>query len=266
MLADNMKQPLNIVRKEIEYLRGVHPGTIIASSSRAQRKVLADIITDNGKGRLMLDSKQKERIIKWTSTDIPSISVGYDIIEEIRTFGSNFIMSVMRGCKQVEYEEVLYDVAVAMGAKPKHHYKHYKFIELEEMLLAEVASKYINEMTVEGRDVFMKTIGWKDYVKGAPITASILILIARSQGFEFYIFMQRIVQAFAKLITGKGLSFLTTGQISKMFSYGLHPVSLIINGAWLAIDLAGPAKRVTVPAVIQIALMRQQLMAEAGLK
>ena len=36
------------------------------------------------------------------------------------------------------------------------------------------------------------------------------------------------------------------------------PIGWAIMGAWTAIDLAGPAYRVTMPSVIYIALLRQQ--------
>ena len=36
------------------------------------------------------------------------------------------------------------------------------------------------------------------------------------------------------------------------------PIGWALTGAWTAFDLAGPAKRVTVPAVIQIAVLRKK--------
>ena len=36
------------------------------------------------------------------------------------------------------------------------------------------------------------------------------------------------------------------------------PVGWVITGAWTLIDIAGPAFRVTLPAVIQIAVLRKK--------
>ncbi|HNE26607.1 MAG TPA: ubiquinol-cytochrome C chaperone family protein, partial [Pseudomonadales bacterium] len=38
------------------------------------------------------------------------------------------------------------------------------------------------------------------------------------------------------------------------------PIGWAITGIWTAIDIASPAFRVTIPAVIQIAALRQQSM------
>jgi len=38
------------------------------------------------------------------------------------------------------------------------------------------------------------------------------------------------------------------------------PIGWVITGLWTAIDIAGPAYRVTIPTVIQIAVLRQQYL------
>jgi len=36
------------------------------------------------------------------------------------------------------------------------------------------------------------------------------------------------------------------------------PIGWVITGLWTAVDIAGPAYRVTIPAVIQVAALRQK--------
>ncbi|MDE6045338.1 MAG: hypothetical protein K2F85_07480 [Helicobacter sp.] len=44
----------------------------------------------------------------------------------------------------------------------------------------------------------------------------------------------------------------------------LGPIGWIITALWTALDIAGPAYRVTIPATIQIACMRQIINAPKG--
>ena len=44
----------------------------------------------------------------------------------------------------------------------------------------------------------------------------------------------------------------------KSISAFAGPIGWVITAAWTAFDVAGPAFRVTIPAVIQVAFLRQQ--------
>ena len=44
--------------------------------------------------------------------------------------------------------------------------------------------------------------------------------------------------------------------LTKTASLLTGPIGWVITGLWTAIDLAGPAYRVTIPAVIQVAYLR----------
>lgn len=45
-----------------------------------------------------------------------------------------------------------------------------------------------------------------------------------------------------------------------MIAVFLGPVGWVLTGVWTAIDLAGPAFRVTVPCVLHIAMLRQRMI------
>lgn len=60
-----------------------------------------------------------------------------------------------------------------------------------------------------------------------------------------------------KILFGHGLSFAANRTITKGISVFAGPIGWAITGAWTLVDLSGPAYRVTIPAVIQIAFLRQ---------
>ncbi|MYZ51250.1 hypothetical protein F5985_03625 [Malikia spinosa] len=62
-----------------------------------------------------------------------------------------------------------------------------------------------------------------------------------------------------KALIGRGLSFAATGTLMRAASVLTGPIGWAITGIWTAVDLAGAAYRVTIPAVIQVAFLRQKI-------
>ena len=59
-----------------------------------------------------------------------------------------------------------------------------------------------------------------------------------------------------KILFGHGLAFATNAALTKVLSVLIGPIGWAIAGVWAALDIAGPAYRVTVPVVIQVACLR----------
>ena len=66
----------------------------------------------------------------------------------------------------------------------------------------------------------------------------------------------RLLQA--KFLTGRGLTIAANAALTKWLSVFAGPIGWAVTALWTVIDIAGPAYRVTIPAVIQIAYMRQK--------
>ena len=62
-----------------------------------------------------------------------------------------------------------------------------------------------------------------------------------------------------KFLVGRGLSLATNAGLTRMASIMMGPIGWILTAVWTLIDIAGPAYRVTIPAVIQIAYIRQSV-------
>ena len=101
------------------------------------------------------------------------------------------------------------------------------------------------------------TIGAKVFRKEAAI-AAIQMLIRRG-GFNSYKIAVIIANRIAKLILGHGLKLSANAALTRWMAIFAGPVGWWFTGLWTAYDLAGPAYRVTIPAVIQIAYMRTKL-------
>lgn len=82
-------------------------------------------------------------------------------------------------------------------------------------------------------------------------------------GFLMYRMATVVANAVAKQLLGKGLTFAANAALTRTIGVLAGPIGWIITGLWTAIDLAGPAYRVTVPCVIHIAYLRQKILYSA---
>ena len=84
----------------------------------------------------------------------------------------------------------------------------------------------------------------------------------RMSGFAPYRIAVIVAAAVSKAILGRGLSLTAMATIPRLISLFSGPIGWGITGLWTLVDLAGPAYRVTIPSVIQVAYMRAKLAAK----
>jgi uncharacterized protein YaaW (UPF0174 family) len=84
--------------------------------------------------------------------------------------------------------------------------------------------------------------------------------IFRAGGFKSYQLTLIIVNAILKAILGRGLSLGANAALTRTMAILTGPIGWVITGLWTAIDIAGPAYRVTIPAVIEVAALRQKYL------
>ena len=78
----------------------------------------------------------------------------------------------------------------------------------------------------------------------------------RIGGFTSYKIAVIVANAVARALLGRGLSFAANAALTRWIGVFAGPVGWAVTIAWTALDIAGPAYRVTIPSVIQIAYMR----------
>ena len=82
-------------------------------------------------------------------------------------------------------------------------------------------------------------------------------------GFMSYQIALIVANPVARAITGQGLKMATNAGISRVIGVAAGPIGWIITGLLTVPAISGPAFRVTLPCVIQIAAIRQQMLNES---
>jgi len=185
------------------------------------------------------------------------------IAAELQCFGANSFATMFRGGKGVPYKEVLTDVC----DKLKVNYNKDSSVEvIEQNMLMKILNDAIEKMSPEEIRELAESIGAKDF---KSITRDALIgvfqAIFRAGGFKSYQLTVIIVNAILKALIGRGLAMGGNIILTRTMAILTGPIGWAITGLWTAIDIAGAAYRVTIPAVIQVAALRQKhLYAKLG--
>lgn len=188
--------------------------------------------------------------------DRPSTYVN-DLVYEIRTFGGNTLLNFFRG-DGVPYAEVARDVASKVGAK---YNKNARVEEIERAILTKILEKAIEDMSPEERvqleQIFRDAgVDGVDLSAGFPLGLIMAQVGIRAAGFVAYQVAVIVANAVAKTLLGRGLSFAATATLTRTIGLFAGPIGWIITGVWAAIDITGPAYRVTIPCVCHVAYLR----------
>lgn len=214
--------------------------------------VLVNIITKDkdGKSRDSEDLTLQDRYKEYS----PNHKEYWDLIAaDYQYFGGNTGANAVRG-EGVLYEEILTDTCKDM----KVDFSKDASVETKEKeLLLKVLENALDEMSDSEKKEFLKSVNYKstDFTKQA-IMGTLQGAIAAG-GFASYQLAVVVANAIAKQLLGHGLSLATNAGLAKAIGIVSGPIGWAFTAIWTAVDLAGPAKRVTIPATIYIASLRQ---------
>lgn len=178
-----------------------------------------------------------------------------DLVDEFRLFGGNSIANLFRG-EGPKYSEILRNVA----DRNKVNYNgHCSDEQIERYLLQKLFTDSLNGASNDELKKMMEELGYSttNFTRQAAIAT--LMIAWKTGGFQSYILLVSVVNAVMKFLIGRGLSFAANATLTRMASIMMGPIAWALTALWTLVDIAGPAYRVTVPAVIQIAYIRQNV-------
>lgn len=215
----------------------------------------------------LITSDPRDNTLRWTET--LSCSDNYKrfhpahrnywqgIAAEIQTFGASSIANMFRGGKGVLYREVLCDVCDHTGVKYK---KEEATEDIELSLLLTLLEKSLSEMTAEELREFADSMGTELTIPTAPLILMAVWTAVRASGFAAYRLSVVMLSTLAKVVLGRTLPIVTYLTLTRSISVLAGPVGIALSTGWLIADMAGPARRVTVPACLLVACLRQQYL------
>lgn len=218
-------------------------------------QVLLDILIKDSDGSLRVTEELTSN--EFFKKHQPNHRKYWDLIAgELQCFGANSFATMFRGGKGVLYRELLSEVCDKM----KVNYNKKSNIELiERNLLMKIMTDSIESMSPEQLkeivgDLDLNTVDFsKQGVIGA-LQAAIFM-----GGFQSYRIALIAANAVAKAVLGSGLKIATNATLTRSISYFAGPIGWALTAGWVVFDISGPATRVTIPAVVQVAFLRAKL-------
>lgn len=185
------------------------------------------------------------------------------IAEELQLFGGNTVANMIRG-EGVLYREILIDVCEKVGVKTDYNVP---IVEIENALIAKVFANSWEKMTDDERNEIKKDLQLNSADNDTISLQAIEAGIAKGH-FSYQVSML-IASSFANAVLGTNIALLAgfAGAVgaSRLIGALAGPLGVLITSIFTVPMLSGPAYRVTLPAVIQVAAIRQQLLNKEGI-
>lgn len=176
------------------------------------------------------------------------------IAAELQRYGANTLVSLIRLGQGVTYREILGDVCDKLDV----NFNLKSTTETIELcLLMKVLEKSLDQMTPEELATFSRNMQL-DLTNPTP--QLILMAVQAAIRTSSLAALELATVLSASVITSLG-GIATWGTVvvaSRALSVIAGPVAIALSSAWMISDIAGPAYRVTIPACIIVAWLRQQ--------
>lgn len=184
------------------------------------------------------------------------------IAADYQYFGGNTLVSMFRG-KGVPYEKILKDTCSTMKVNlPKN-----ASVETQERnLLLKLLEKSLEDMSENEKEELLKSFNVKTKSLATPVIMATLQSAIIGGGFYSYQLAVIIANSIARTLVGQGLAFATNTALTRGLAVFAGPIGWAITAGLTVVSLAGPAKRVTIPATIYIASLRQAELYKAPIE
>lgn len=232
-----------------------HLVPLLRACNNDELKFLVDLIKD----QISEDLTSHPLYIK----HYPSHYKYSDIISrEIQLFAGNSVFNIFSG-EGVPYKDIVRKVADKMDIDYSDRTTVHK---LEMKIIEKALEKSFDEADEKTRKDMIDALGdykgnISDYAKYSKqaFMSSIQIII-KLGGFGSYQLAMVVANGIAKTILGKGLALATNAALARGISIFVGPIGWAVTIIWTILDIAGPAYRVIIPAVIYISYLRLKFL------
>lgn len=188
------------------------------------------------------------------------------IAEELQLYGGNTIFNIFRFGDGVLYKEIVSDVADNLNIS---YSKYSTAREIEDAILEKIIKEMLENLPDIEIGNFMKEVCPEEYsrllreynnnIPWGKIGTSLTRQILKAGGFTTYRLTVVAVNFIWRTLFGKGLTFAGNRILTKALGNLLSgPLAIVLN-AWIVFDIAGPATRITTPAVMVVAMLRRSV-------
>lgn len=229
--------------------------SVLECADNEDLKTLCDIITlgKNGTPRISDSLTETEAYKRNYPHRMFSLIPG--MVKELGLYGGNSVVNFFKGA-DADYPTILRKVAKRLKVS-------FRDTQSDEVIEGYILQKLFDDMSERLTDEELRTMAREFGVKPLrysrqAIVAAMQVAIRRG-GIYGLTWSMNVANVVARQAIGRGVATFASGTVlSRSLSILTGPIGWALTAAWTAYDIAGPAYRVIVPAVIHIAYLRQK--------
>ncbi len=200
----------------------------LASCQNDDLRTLCDILTYNNKGEVRLSEQLTDTDAYLNCYPDKMNLMAAELAEELRKFGSNTVRTICRKGEADSYETIVRRVCKRMGVKVNDCDDT---PAMERELLTTICEQTTSKLSDEELAIRRNT-----YL----LTEMIYYVTSR----------------IASMLLGRWIGMMGMSAVSRYLGMAAGPIGWALLAGWTLSDIASPAYRVMIPAVIMVASMR----------
>ena len=256
---------LSLINKHLGHIMSVHPLNFAPRNLKLEVKVmkqdkdlafldtcqnddlrtLCDILTYNNKGELRLSEQLTNTDAYLNCYPDKMNLMAAEIAEELRKFGSNTVMTICRKGEADSYETIVRRVCKKMGVNVNDSDNT---LAMERELLTTICEQTTSKLSDEELRKLADKAGIPHKsLNHQMLVSTILFAIRRNT----YLLTEMIYYVTSRIASMLGMS-----AVGRYLGMAAGPIGWTLLAGWTLSDIASPAYRVMIPAVIMTASMR----------
>lgn len=230
-----------------------HNLEFLRNCSNTELQKLCDFLTFDSNGKYRISEQLTETDAYYRNYPDNMQGMTGEIAEELLKFGSNSIVTYFREGRPDSYEDVVRRVCKKMKVKVAITDNA---VDMEHKLLQDVCETAINNMTPEELNALADEIGLAKKNINKQMMISALMLAMKRYPQVFGRVVTYVVTRVLAFLAGRAAAATGAKVLQRIFGVATGPVGWMAMTAWTVWDIAAPAYRVIVPAVLNVAVLR----------
>lgn len=227
--------------------------TFLAACDNKGLRTLCDILTYNNKGELRLSEEltNSDAYLKYYPDQMTLMA--NEIADELRKFGSNTVKTIFRKGEPDSYETIVRRVCNRIKVNVGDG-------DDTQSMERELLTAICEQTTARFSDDELRTLADKAGVEHKSLNhqmlVTVMIFAIRRNTFLLTEMIYYVTARIANMLLGRWITMMDMSTVGRYLSIVAGPVGWAALAGWTISDIASPAYRVMVPAVIMVASMR----------
>ena len=219
----------------------------LASCQNDDLRTLCDILTYNNKGEIRLSEQltDTDAYLNYYP-DRMNLMTG-EIAEELRKFGSNTVRTFCRKGEADSYETIVRRVCKRMGVKVD---------DCDSELLTTICEQTTSKLSDEELRKLADKAGIPHKSLNHQMLVTAILFAIRRNTYLLTEMIYYVTSRIASMLLGRWIGMMGMSAVSRYLGMAAGPIGWTLLAGWTLSDIASPAYRVMIPAVIMVASMR----------